>query len=236
MRKPVLSARLVVERLRVFRRMLFAPLAVKALIQSNWGSKWRDEVLRSLAALRSTLGSKLASAPDPYMQPRFWESSAADNKAAWRGLLQKFLAITGEDPVAWRATRELFWETVEADSSDDEIMCSCGAVFRGQAALDSHRARAHGYRHHLRTFVPTSVCAACGCDFRSRLRCLAHVQRGSVACRLRFEAGEFQAASAAQLEWADAEEQQWRVECRRSGRSVLSGPPRLPKEVVDAVA
>ena len=116
-------------------------------------------------------------------------------------------------------------------------MCfPCGVIFKNTAAYRSHCARVHGLRHPLRKFCATSVCKACGCDFRSRLRCLAHIQRGSVSCRARYEAGEFPVATAMELAWADEEEQQWRRECRSSGRSVLSGPPRLSKEVVDAIA
>ena len=59
-------------------------------------------------------------------------------------MLHQFLAICAEDPMAWRATREQFWENVEPPSSENEAVClfpGCGVIFGSDAAAKSHSAR-----------------------------------------------------------------------------------------------
>ena len=72
-RRPEFSACLVAARLRMFRRMLKAPRPVRALYQSVGGMWWREEVVRSIDALRCILPQRLSETPSPFEQPRFWE-------------------------------------------------------------------------------------------------------------------------------------------------------------------
>ena len=54
-----------------------------------------------------------------------------------------------------------------------------------------------------------------------------HLRKGKVDCRRRVEAGEFPSATLEAQKEADLVEQAWRVRCRKTGQSILSGPPRV---------
>ena len=62
-----------------------------------------------------------------------------------------------------------------------------------------------------------------------------HPRKGKVECRRRVESGEFPPAILEAQKEADLAEQAWRVRCRKTGQSILSGPPRvIPQVVADA--
>ena len=97
--------------------------------------------------------------------------------------------------------------------------------FKTAAALASHRALAHGYRHQVRKYVKDGWCPSCGFFFHTRLRTLNHLQRSNRICRERVLAGEFPELTVEESREADAAEQAWRVHVRQTGVSLLSGPP-----------
>ena len=150
-------------------------------------------------------------------------------------LCRRFLRVCGEDTWRWDAAYLEVYGEVLQDSTDEEVMCperGCNAEFRHAPALASHRSLAHGWRHPLRSFIVGSICPVCKIDFRSRLRCLAHVQRSNVYCRTQLEAGAVPEAAPEALAQADADEQAFRVACRVHGVSLLAGPRCIPPEEV----
>ena len=150
----------------------------------------------------------------------------------WKSASRKFLDVTAEDPVLWKSVESIVWEcrTQDSESESDHECGDCSKSFATVAALRSHQSIVHKYRHGLRRFVATSLCPVCGNDYRSRLRALAHVQRGSQRCRDVLLSGAISPGTEAQLEWADREEQEWRRMCRATGVSLLSGPPMIHRQ------
>ena len=226
---PPMQAVLVCSRLRAFRRMITAPAQVRALLQSRGAEGWRDEIRRSLAAIKKMLPSKLEELPNPAVDTLAWENMAVQFPTSWHSVTTMFLKAIVADPPRWALVSDQVWGTSDSSTSDEEILChECTKTFKTHQGLQSHRARVHQWRHPLRAFVPTSVCPVCQYDFRSRLRALQHVQRSSTRCRQAIESGAVSPADPEVLLQADREEQEWRVSCREAGVSPLSGPPCLP--------
>ena len=69
----------------------------------------------------------------------------------------------------------------------------------------------------------------CGNDYRTRLRALEHVERGSAVCRQAVPGGGLGLVPAdpAVVAAADDADRIWRYQARTEGRSELAGPPAL---------
>jgi hypothetical protein len=52
---------------------------------------------------------------------------------------------------------------------------SCGDRFATSRALESHQRAKHGARLAIKQFVGSATCPSCSTDFRTRLRCIAHL-------------------------------------------------------------
>ncbi len=75
--------------------------------------------------------------------------------------------------------------------------------------------------------MTSSLGPSCGGDFRSRLRALEQLERGSAVCRVQLLGGLLQPRPQAEIEAADLADRQWRKRARALGVSELSGPPAL---------
>ena len=54
--------------------------------------------------------------------------------------------------------------------------CStCNQRFASSRALESHQRAKHGQRLAIKQFIGSSVCPSCKTDYRTRLRCIAHL-------------------------------------------------------------
>ena len=100
-----------------------------------------------------------------------------------------------DDPQQWQdiMTDEVAWKTLVnrmhyTESSCDRVAPSmpagrallftcdtCKASFASSKALCSHRRTKHGHRLAIKDFLATAVCPCCKCDYRQRLRLIAHV-------------------------------------------------------------
>ncbi len=72
-----------------------------------------------------------------------------------------------------------------------------------------------------------SVCAACGNDYRTRLRALENVEMGSAVCRRAVLEGGLVPHRPAVVAAADAADRVWRHQARVRGVSELAGPPAI---------
>jgi hypothetical protein len=104
------------------------------------------------------------------------------------------------------------------------VCYDCGASFGSAVAVRCHAKHGHG-RH--RPAHPFGVCPACGNDYRTRLRYLEHVERGSKVCRAAVLGGGSAPRPAEEVAAADAAAREWRRLSRASGISELAGPPAI---------
>ena len=101
----------------------------------------------------------------------------------------------------------------------------CFACFPSLKQLRCHRTATHGVRRPAHQYASGPCCPVCGVDFRTRIRCMEHLERGAAACTAALRAGrilplapEIVAAAAA----ADAAE---RRSASAEGRDPKCGPP-----------
>ena len=108
----------------------------------------------------------------------------------------------------------------------------CGARFKGEAHLATHRQRVHGTLVAARRFVTTTKCPACKKNFHTRPRVIKHLQYHSLRCLpwLLLHGDPISTDLARSLDEADAVKI---GEERRSGiKSVAS---RMPVDVEEAI-
>ena len=109
-----------------------------------------------------------------------------------------------------------------------ELNCpECGRRFRSAGAVLCHRTHAHGRRRPAAAFVLSSVCPACGNDYRTRLRCLEHVERGSLRCRSAVLGGGLMPQPAAAVLAACEADRLLRRQARLQGVHERAGPPAI---------
>ncbi len=113
---------------------------------------------------------------------------------------------------------------------------NCGRQLASAMAVTCHATHAHGRKRPAHAFKTTSVCPACGNDYRMRLRALEHVERGSKVCRLAVLGGGMLLRPPVEVAAADAADQQWRRSARQRGVADLAGPPALVPERVAVAA
>jgi hypothetical protein len=104
-------------------------------------------------------------------------------------------------------------EPLSDDDSGDEFICGdCAATFTTKLVMMGHRVGAHGLSKtgQLRAYLRGSICPAYTIDFRTRLRCLHHLNQGNVHCRDYVLSGVLPLLSAEELAEADREDREHR--------------------------
>ena len=108
-----------------------------------------------------------------------------------------------------------------------EFVCAeCGKHFASNRGLQCHGTHAHGRQRPSARFVVTAVCPGCGNDYRTRLRAMEHVERGSARCRAAVLEGGLGLVphEPVVVAAADAADRTWRHQARKAGVSELAGP------------
>ena len=119
----------------------------------------------------------------------------ADSEMLRMNVMPSDFPKMADDPQQWQdiMTDEVAWKTLVdrmhyTESSCDRVAPSmpegrallftcdaCKASFASSKALCSHRRTKHGHRLAIKDFLATAVCPCCKCDYRQRLRLIAHV-------------------------------------------------------------
>ena len=76
------------------------------------------------------------------------------------------------------------------ETEDEEHLCVwCFACFPSLKQLRCHRTTAHGVRRPAHQYASGPYCPVCGVDFRTRVRCTGHLERGAAVCTAALRAG-----------------------------------------------
>ena len=140
-------------------------------------------------------------------------------------------AVEAAAPAPHAAEAEAPAEPALAPAGGDEahvFACTdCGKRFATKRGLMCHGPHAHARQRPSARFVVTSVCLACGNDYRTRVRAMEHVERGSVRCRIAVVEGGMGLAphEPAVVAAADEADRVLRRQARSAGVSELAGPP-----------
>ena len=148
LQEPPVPLLIRIKRLGYFARLAAsAPPALRALLQSNAGSRWHLALTDDLSHFRSVMRSKLASLPDPRAGTARWEQLAASFPSQWRALVRAYGAKVLEDDLQLvDGTPTLPLELREA-----QFGCpTCGTFWPDAKSLASHRFGAHGERRWIR--------------------------------------------------------------------------------------
>ena len=99
--------------------------------------------------------------------------------------------------------------------------CPQHPAFVSQKALLQHRRIRHNYRDPIVAYVDGSgICPACGTNFQSRLRCLAHLSdTRRTRCRDTILAGSFPTSTVKQLAAREELDRVARRTAQQNGRS-----------------
>ena len=194
---PDPSQLLALSRLRFLGQLVqFAPQQLWSFIfweASLHSDSWADLVNDDLAWLQ-----RHVPLVDPCPAERFpshsWLAWLNMVGAHWHGKLKK----TNRSPVRYRvdALAWLQWRThffsileeaglvppVAALPSTLHCCDLCDASFASVKALALHCAHKHGWRAAARAFCDGPVCHACGMNYRSRPRCLRHLEYRRTGC------------------------------------------------------
>jgi len=247
------EAHIAAARLRLAARISSkGTAAVRGMVQSRSGANWRRALIRDLGLMRVVLRGKLRELPEPAAAPAAWEAFWRQYPGAWAALIRKFMKTAAADPAAFLAALEGLHQAGEAAGSGEvegeEVVppaaadvpmppaaaeepapqCEeCGKVFASLRALKCHGTHAHGRKRPAAAFVVSAICPACGNDYRTRLRALEHVERGSARCRLAVLEGGMVPHSPEVIAAADAVDREVRRHARAQGVSVYAGPPAI---------
>ena len=192
----------------------------------------------SLQALQALLGVKLASMPDPAVDPRSWECAWAGSPGPWLCLVKRAGQLAASDPLKAMMLLARFpglapGEHLDVDSDPDEFLCGqCVLSFSTAAGATTHRRKAHPELLNvpalIKSFVGGSACPVCGTNLLSRLRVLHHLRDRhgrQTPCRDTLLLGGFPVQSAEVLAVADEVDRLFRRDCRKAGRHGMAGPP-----------
>ena len=172
-RLGILDFQEAVQRLRLVARLVNAAPSLIALLQSDAGRAWKDDLASDLARLRQEMGPLLAEEdglPDLtklwFEYPKAWKQSVSScQRKLVEGPLRSGPSQPAPDPVLPIFTCD-----------------QCGAVYGKLWALRWHQMRAHQRRREARRFVLDSVCPVCKADFRLRPRVIQHLEVGARRC------------------------------------------------------
>ena len=213
------------------RMSLRAPRYVIAMAQSVGAASWRGQVIAGLSFMREALRPKLDSLGDPVSCVAQWEEFWISWPHQWKQLAKATLKWAAVEPqeAASLAVKCGLMATINAGhETDEELLCvQCGKVFPSSRALLAHQAVAHQRRRPARDFVVTRFCPVCKGDYRSRLRAMAHVERGSVLCRQALDSGQIPRADPQVVREADDRDAAARRKARADGTCVTAGLPYI---------
>ena len=171
-------------RLRLFARVAkHAPTFLTGLIQNATGME--DSLAACVRADLHDLWhhhlqkerSPLLGTQSPAENPDQWLALAKHNGNRWKNAVNDLAMEKRTPPPALDERVEL---------SEQGVCLDCGACFASWKALQSHRTRKRGFRHHLRGNIDGTVCACCFHQFGMRDRLLYHL-KGARFCRSFYE-------------------------------------------------
>ena len=238
------EAVLHVNRLRLLGQMLRYPdESLVDIINDNWQkcgvTSWWVCVQEAILWLRDVSGGGRhldelleITTPAQLLSPRpslATSITKAIRKACKLNLqyLRQWLDLTAADETMTTTLQAHGWEIPQRQPlTTSRAGCpSCGKYFKDEAALATHRFKAHGLRVASRRFAPGSTCSACGKNFITRPRLVIHLQYSSRRCLpwLLTNMKPIDESLALQLDLADAAVT---LEERRSG--IRSAASRMP--------
>ena len=199
------SALLHVARLRLLTNLLRAPDDLLPFaIEDNFracgedsSKSWFGSVLVALDWLKATVGDFPSYAVLRSLRPRelvFPHADIAQDlalalrkaKRAHLLLVQMTVDLSDADHQIETILKGAGWICPELQcvkNAKGKYICpQCGAGFRGEAHLATHRQRAHGQLVAARRYVTGTTCRACKKNFHTRPRVIKHLQYQSSRC------------------------------------------------------
>lgn len=174
LRAPAMLARLRGARLIFFARVgRTAPDIILALAQQLAGTfDWVAAMVPDLKWLVAAADLPAQDHPPPELEALDqWLALAIGRPATWSLLIQRAVRASG--------TREgVLLAFTESFVVDGAFACEvCAQVFASLRILKSHRARIHGHRNPVRSFIENGCCPVCMADLWSRPRLLHHLRQ-----------------------------------------------------------
>ena len=206
----------------------------RALLQSDGGKEWTEELAVALDIMRRMLTPRLDELPllhgvaAPEQAVAQWTFFMRSWPRQWKSLLKLLRAAIAERPDEYTQLATAFrgaGADVSSDSDGEWLCVQCSVTFATHRALKLHRIHAHSLRRPVRKYCIGSTCPTCKVDWHSRVRCLWHMERGTLACRQAWMSGALPEFPPEQVEVADQAVRQFRTEQHRLGRSQFAGPP-----------
>ena len=219
-RCPASWVQLVVARLCYFCRVVqHAPPSLIALLQCDVADEWKEETLIALRALQDIVRPQLDHLHELEHFEHFVRVNA--HSSMWNGLIKRVEKHAAkEEPSAW---------TAEMPAPTAVFQCSdCSREFTSRKALKCHQSRVHGARRPAYFVAGGSICPACGANFHSRTRLMAHLQWGKASCVAALREGFLPAVPDEQLSQALVADRAVIRAARVSGAWKSSGPPAEP--------
>ena len=214
---PGFDTAVAVQRLLLLGRIIrHGPQPLWSLLQSPSGAAWRKRVLQDCSDLAVALCPKLDALGCPTADWPDWQRFIWDYPQAWKRHVKEFSRCSVTAPEATPSPPRAF-------------ACSeCTSRFPSQRALKAHQAAKHGRRRLSSSYIADGRCPFCTANFHTRLRCLAHVDRGSLRCRMAMLAGAAPVLTDAQIAAAEANDRAVVAAAKRAGTWSNSGPPAIP--------
>lgn len=125
-----------------------------------------------------------------------------------------------------QASAEMEPGDIRGGHAEDAHVCpDCSRAFSSSPALKVHQRMRHSRRRRGHAYVIDGRCPACGGEYRTRIRCLEHLERGSARCHAMFDAGKFVPHLEEVLAAADAADRAHRRAARAAGDHECAGLP-----------
>ena len=165
------------------------PVTLTALLHARVGDRrlpWVNLIIGDMCSLRDS-GFPMWSMPHPDSDAEKWAELIDDEREWARGVEQLHFtqSICDERHAVQTAAGEGPF-TCCACTNEEEIK-----GFATEKALNAHRRTKHGVRTEVRMYVRDGKCPVCATDFKSRLRCIAHLSdTRRPKCRDRVLSGE----------------------------------------------
>ena len=205
------------QRFRLAARLVNAAPSLMALLQSDAGRAWKDNLARDLALLRQEMGPQLAEVDGLPDFERLW----FEYLKAWKQLLSSCQRKLVERRLRSGPSQPAPVHVLPTFSCDQ-----CDVVYGKLRALRTDQMGAHQRRREARGCVLASVCPVCMADFWSRPRGIQHLEVGARRCAPAWKHGlePYSDDAVAAADQLDCEHLR---RCKREGRSHLAGPPMI---------